>query len=46
LLSGFTGKTLVRLTMVSIEKFVKSFETMKVSVARKNQILKDDLAPP
>ena len=41
----FIGKTIGGLTRENIEEFVKSFETMKVSAARKNQILKAGLVP-
>jgi integrase len=44
-LPAFIGKTLGGLTKEDIEEFVKSFETMKVSAARKNQILKAGLVP-
>jgi integrase len=44
-LPAFTGKLLGELTREDIEGFVKSFETEKVSAARKNQILKAGLVP-
>ena len=44
-LQAFTGKTLGSLTRDDLEEFVKSFEIMKVSAARKNQILKAGLVP-
>jgi len=44
-LPAFIGKTLGGLTRDDIEDFIKSFESMKVSAARKNQILKAGLVP-
>ena len=44
-LPAFVGKTLGGLTRDDIEDYIKSFETMKVSAARKNQILKAGLVP-
>jgi integrase len=44
-LEPFKGKTLGELSREDLEEFVKSFETMTVSAARKNQILKAGLVP-
>jgi integrase len=41
----FKGKSLGSLTRDDIENFVKSFEVMEISAARKNQILKAGLVP-
>jgi integrase len=42
---AFIGKTVGALTREDIEEFVKSFEVMKLSAARKNQILKAGFVP-
>lgn len=44
-LPAFIGKTLGSLTRDDIEDFIKTFEPMRVSAARKNQILKAGLVP-
>lgn len=44
-LPAFIGKTLGCITREDIEAFLKNFETMSVSAARKNQILKAGLVP-
>jgi integrase len=44
-LPAFEGKALGGLTRDDIENFVKGFEAMEVSAARKNQILKAGLVP-